>query len=228
MKISEQLRIRSKVNTSLRKLLLLLSSGKAFTTIELSRFAKTSIPRTEEILKDLTGMDIVATRKSRNRIYYFIPAPNRIDYIKTLSSKNSKTLPKGMKYSRHCYKHLAGFVGVKVEEALVAHNYIIPENIQNDYGIYKITPEGWKWFSKFDIEKNEIERKGGRLTKQCLDFSERKSHLGGKLGDALLDGFLKKGWFIQVPNSREVKLTDIGKTQLLKELDIDFDRIEVI
>lgn len=226
MKISEQLRIRSQVNTSLKKLLLLLSSGKAFTTIELSRFAKTSTPRTEEILKDLIGMDIVATRKSRNRIYYFIPTPNRTDYIKMLSDKNSKALPKGMKYSRHCYKHLAGYVGVKVEEALVNHNYIIPENIQNDYGIYKVTSEGWEWFSKFGIEKAEIERKGGRLTKQCLDFSERKSHLGGKLGDALLDGFLKKDWFIQVPNSREVKLTDLGKAQLLKELDIDFNHME--
>lgn len=223
MKVSEQLRIRCKVNDSLRRLLALLSSGKAYTLIELSKSSKTSKRKTEEILKDLATMEVVQVRKSRKRTYFFIPDPTSIRYIKKLALSISKAVdpqPQGMKYARHCYNHLAGYAGVKLEEALVNRHFIVRQDTSESNSHYKVTPEGWEWFAQFGIHKNNIEKKGNRLTKQCLDFSERKSHLGGKLGDALLYEFLEKGWVSQVPGSREIKFTEIGKRQMMTNLGI--------
>lgn len=222
MKVSEQLRIRSKVNESLKRLLTHLSSGRAYTLVELSKKAKTSKRKTREILKDLATMEVIQIRKNRKRAYYFIPDPLSIDYVKNLAETRLTvaTFPEGMKYSRHCYKHLAGYVGVKMEEALVNRNFIIPQKIQDDCGNYEVTPEGWAWFSKIGIEKGNIAKKGNRLTKQCLDFSERKSHLGGRLGDALLDEFIEKGWAYHILGSREIQFTDKGKKNMYKEFGI--------
>ncbi len=223
MKVSEQLRIRSKVNDSLQRLLTHLSSGRAYTLIELSKKTKTSKRKTREILKDLGTMEVVKTRKNRKRDYYFIPEPLKIDYIKTLAKndKNTSKDPEGMKYSRHCYNHLAGYVGVQLTEALVSQNFIIPQRVNEDYGNYEITPAGWKWFSKLGIEKESFAQNGSRLTKQCLDFSERKSHLGGKLGDALLKKLIHKGWASETPNSREIQFTATGRKNMLAELGIE-------
>ncbi len=223
MKTSEQLRIRSQVNNSLKKLLIHLSSGKAHTLIELIKSTKTSKSKLNDILGELMLMNVVKTRKNRNHTYYYIENPEKIDFLKPFLPHPNTPLkiPSGMKYSRHCYKHLAGYVGVKLEEALIRHNFIIRQDLEDDYNNYRVTPEGWEWFSQFGISKESIESSGGRLTKQCLDFSERKSHLGGKLGDALLGEFFEKGWVYQVPDSREVKLTEAGKKGMLKELGIN-------
>jgi hypothetical protein len=55
--------------------------------------------------------------------------------------------PKGMNYCRTCYDHLAGFVGVKVTEALEKKGFITKDGM-----IYKVTRKGWNWFAGLELK----------------------------------------------------------------------------
>ncbi len=128
--------------------------------------------------------------------------------------------PAGIKYCRSCYKHLAGFVGVQVTEALVRHGYLI----QNEAD-YSVTEDGWVWFKKLGIVSEDFKGKYRPLTKQCLDFSERRPHLAGLLGQAMLQRMLELHWLERIPGGRSIKLTDRGKKALQTQLDITYSSL---
>lgn len=128
-----------------------------------------------------------------------------------------KKTPTGIKYCRSCYKHLAGFVGVRVTEALLKHRYLIQNEVD-----YSVTEKGWKWFEKLNITPDTFKGKYRPLAKQCLDFSERRPHLAGMLGQSMLQRFLELKWLERIPDSRTLKLTEKGKTSLKQELELIF------
>lgn len=199
-----------------------LSDGRAFTLIELAEVAKQDPSKTKITLDNWRDAALIQTRGNRKRTYYFIENEEVLQTLQKEFENPTPKKPKGMKYCRHCYNHFAGYAGVKMEEALVNNELLEPKEIQPDhYPEYKVTPKGWKWFSQIGIEKEDLEEKGGRLTKQCLDFSERKSHLGGKLGGALLSRFLENKWAKKVPDSREIQFTEEGRKQLKKTLNLN-------
>lgn len=212
-------------NIKEKSILKTLRNGRAYTLIELAN--KSGINRFElsEILTNLMASGWIKERGNRKRHYYFIPT-DKINHLETLSIPISKQrdIPCGMKYCRHCYGHLAGYVGVQITEALVNRFYLIPHALKSDsYSTYQVTQKGKDWFADLGISTEQIAQKGGCFTKQCLDFSERKNHLGGKIGDALLDSFLEKGFAEQVPHSREIKITPKGRLFLQTQLDIDLN-----
>lgn len=201
------------------QLLAKLREGRAFTLTELSNSARTDRKSTQKHLDKMVKSGVLLTRINRKRTYYFLPTGLSIDCIARLGlPKDSKkqSLPIGIKYCRHCYKHLAGYIGVKLTEALV-ENQILVETDRD----YTITEKGWRWFAILGIDKLNF-NKSKRLARKCLDFSERKSHLGGQLGDALLERMVLKDWMVQVPDSREILVTETGKKQLKKELGFNF------
>lgn len=193
----------------IRKLFSMLGTQRAYTFNELLN--SSGLPETEliQILNDLVAEAYLKIRINRKRDYCFLDQPEAFYHRFVVDDKEQK-LPTGMKYSRHCYKHLAGWLGVQLEEALVKKKYIIP----NDSSGYDVTSPGWDWFVSLGIDKETLDLYSSRLTKQCLDFSERKNHLGGRLGDALLKAFVNKKWLESVSDSREMRLTESGKKEI--------------
>lgn len=122
----------------------------------------------------------------------------------------------GFNYCRTCYNHLAGFVGVAIAEAMEERGYL-----KKSDAIYLLTDKGWQWFSKLDISENDFQKNRRPLTRQCIDGTERRSHLAGQLGDVLLQKMLYKGWFEKMESSREVVVTTKGHQALLDYLGID-------
>ncbi len=206
-----------------KRLLHFLLNGRAYTLIEIANSAQANLSDTERLLYNLWAQQIIKVRGNRKRLYYYLPKEQQILFSNKTNSSNTPK-PTGMKYCRHCYHHLAGFVGVKLTEALVEKGWLLPQEIPlHKYGAYTLTQKGIDKFAQLGIDLEQLKRKGGRLTKQCLDFSERKNHLGGKLGDALLTVFIKKGWAKQVPNSREITITSTGKIALHQLAEINLD-----
>lgn len=202
-------------NVDSLKLFSKLNYGRAFTLIELSNASKINQEEIQKYLDDLVKIDILKTRGNRQRIYYYLNNKKATASLNLPKEPNKEILPKGMKYCRHCYKHLAGYVGVQFTNALVENDFIIPVEIK-----YDLTDNGWEWFSSLGIEKDRFDENERLFTKQCLDFSERKSHLGGKLGDALLEMMLSKNWLKQIPASREISITKKGSQAFKQELDL--------
>lgn len=209
------------------KLLLQLMTGRAYTLIELADSLSVERSQVSHLLKGLIQKKWIHTRGNRNRTYYYL-SPSKLEDLsqtEVLKTRQSeREVPTGMKYCRHCYRHLAGYVGVKLTEALIHKGLLLPESLEgNTYAEYKVTLKGWKWFNSFGIDQKSLCRASGRLTKQCLDFSERKNHLGGRLGDALLQSLFENKMVHQVADSREIHITDMGKSFLKEEFNLDLN-----
>jgi hypothetical protein len=125
-------------------------------------------------------------------------------------------IPEGVKYCRTCYDHLAGFVGVQITEALEKNKFVKKSGTE-----YTVTKKGWQWLSGFDIYKDQMINNRRPLTRQCVDWTERRPHLAGQLGAMLLDKMIEKKWFKKVPFSRELLLSSRGRDELNKLLGIN-------
>ena len=131
--------------------------------------------------------------------------------------KIQKAKPSNFTYARTCYNHLAGEIGVKITNALIAKHIIIPEN-----DVYTVSEFGRTWFLELGIDIHQLQQLKRSFAHQCLDWSERKHHLAGALGDAFLNFMLKEDWFRKQKNSRELILTYKGTQHLNRLLDLNF------
>jgi DNA-binding transcriptional ArsR family regulator len=114
-----------------------------------------------------------------------------------------------MKRARTCYRHLAGELGVRLLDALLGRGCLAA----GLHG-YEMTPAGLAWREEAGMEP-QVSRSGGRFAYRCLDWSERRDHLGGHLASALLDHFMARRWLVRVGGSRALKLTLQGTRFLL-------------
>ena len=119
-----------------------------------------------------------------------------------------------LRRARVCYDHLAGEVGVQLYEALVRQGLLQPA----PDGV-ALTPAGIAWFMQVGIDTAALQRQRRMLCRPCLDWSERRHHLGGALGAALLQRLLDGGWARRAPAtqgapSRVVQFTPKGELAL--------------
>lgn len=132
------------------------------------------------------------------------------------SSNAIRTKGTDFKYCRSCYSHLAGKVGVMITNQLESHGYI---RLVGD--IYEVTPEGRRFFNQFHIDVIELQHKKKIFAKVCLDWSEKEFHLSGLLGTSFMNHMLSAGWMQKEAGSRVVSVTEKGKKELKRILDIN-------
>ena len=114
-----------------------------------------------------------------------------------------------LKYARTCYRHLAGELGVRLLDGLLARGCLAAGRRG-----YDMTPAGFAWLQEIGLELERPTR-GERYAVPCLDWSERREHLAGRLATGLLDHFTARGWLVRVRESRALRLTPQGKRTLL-------------
>jgi len=206
------------------KMLWNLLDGRAYTASELSSIADISATSASNHLARLLEADIVKVEIQGRHRYYSFSNPEVAYVVEALANlvnsdsgnKDKKEIAlNGIKFCRTCYDHLAGYVGVKVVEALEQKGYI-----KKSGTLYTVTTKGWNWFSGLDINKNDLENKRRPLTRQCLDWSERRPHLAGQLGATLLEKMLQRKWFRKVQFSRELLATPTARKELNELLGI--------
>lgn len=200
------------------KMLWNLLDGRAYTASELSVVADISPTSASNHLGKLLEAEMVKVEIQGRHRYYSISNPEvayTIEGLANLAKDDSaigvKKEPErnGVKYCRTCYDHLAGFVGVSIVEALESKGYLIKSET-----MYLVSEKGWKWFLLFDISKDHFKNKRRPVTRQCLDWSERRPHLAGQLGAAFLNKMFERKWFKRVQFSRELILTAKGRQEL--------------
>lgn len=114
-----------------------------------------------------------------------------------------------LRRARVCYDHLAGEVGVQLHEALLRLGYLQA----HDEGL-ALTAVGTAWFAHQGIDTVAAARQRRMLCRPCLDWSERRHHLGGALGAALLQRLLERGWARRDKDSRVVHFSAEGELAL--------------
>jgi DNA-binding transcriptional ArsR family regulator len=206
------------------KMLWNLLDGRAYTASELAMAADISGTSASNHLTKLLSADLLKVEKQGRHRYFSFAKPEIayvVESLASLSGQSSKKMmkddtPQGIKYCRSCYDHLAGYVGVQITEALEKK-----KAIRKYDNAYLITNAGWQLLTEFDIDKNEMMNNRRAITRQCLDWSERRPHIAGQLGATLLNHMLERNWFKKVRFSRELIITSKGRREMQKFLGVE-------
>ena len=122
--------------------------------------------------------------------------------------------PSRLRAARTCYDHLAGSVGVLLHDRLKALGWIF-SGVTDAEAAYDVTPDGTKALGALGIDLEAVRALRRRFAYACLDWSERRSHLGGALGAAVLKIALQRKWVTQDLDSRALEVTSKGRREML-------------
>ncbi|MGV3466445.1 MAG: ArsR/SmtB family transcription factor [Heyndrickxia sp.] len=128
--------------------------------------------------------------------------------VKIKSLKQSTEM-KALKNARTCYDHLAGRLGVELTKGLLQMGYIEDNDKE-----FIVTENGKQFFTDFQIDIEQLKRKKRKFSLKCIDWSERHYHLGGALGNAILERMLESNWIMRHPKSRAIIVTETGRREL--------------
>ena len=144
-----------------------------------------------DVAHALEALAMVAERSSHDRAW---SAPARLR----------------LREARCCYGHLAGRRGVALLEQLLERRWLVdaPEG-------YALTDAGVAGMAALGFDAAALRASAShRIAYPCLDWSERRDHLAGKLGSGLLSHFIERGWLRRIGSERALELTPPGQQAL--------------
>ena len=121
--------------------------------------------------------------------------------------------PAHLRTARSCYDHMAGTIAVSLHDSFVRSRWIEtrPGNGRTD--AYVLTAAGTRSFASLGLDLNRASTLRRRFAYACLDWSERRPHLGGALGAALLSLVLSRKWLVREYDSRVLSITRLGQRE---------------
>lgn len=196
------------------RMLTALMHGKALTASELAREAcVTAQTATTHLAKLETGGMLIMRKQGRHK--YFALANDEVaQLLETLMGLSASdeplrilTGPKdaAMRRARVCYNHLAGNKGIQLYDSLIASKRLVMQQ-----GTLTLSNNGQQFIREFGIDLDVLQTKKTPLCRSCLDWSERRTHLAGSLGRALLTQFEELKWVKREAGSRVIKFTARG------------------
>lgn len=202
-----------------------LMDGRALTASELAWHSGVSAPTTSGHLSKLSEANLIAMERQGRHRYYRVASPEVAQAIEALMAvasfgpkRHRPTGPKdeALRTARTCYDHLAGRLGIAITDALKARGHVL---LSESAG--SLTDEGQRFLCTMGIEI-ETDRKGQRaLCRTCLDWSERRPHLAGRLGSALCTRLLELDWIERIKDSRALSITTAGHKGLSEAFGIE-------
>jgi DNA-binding transcriptional ArsR family regulator len=120
-----------------------------------------------------------------------------------------------LRRARVCYDHLAGELGVQAYEGLMALHAF-----KTDGAGLHITPAGTDWFAALGVDVAAVQSQRRMMCRACLDWSERRHHLAGAWGSALLQRLFDLGWARRVKDTRIVQFTPPGERAFQALFDV--------
>jgi len=203
-----------------------LLDGRAMTATELAYAARVTPQTTSAHLAKLVDAGLITATPSGRHRYFRLTSPKVAQMLESIVAVASDNRPRFRPLSRQaaelraarvCYDHLAGQLGVRIAEAMVARGYLV---LEDDGG--RITESGTRYLWDLGID-TRVAGKGRRhLCRACLDWTERRPHIGGAIGAALAERWLTLGWIARAKNSRAVSVTPDGERGFQESLGIDF------
>lgn len=187
-----------------------LLDGRPLAAGELARTAGvTAQTASAHLGRLLDGGLVTVVRQGRHR-YYRLAGAGVAEVIEALSRISGPVEVRSLRQSRQagrlrrarsCYDHLAGEAGVELYAALAGGAMIDPD--------HEVTPKGQERFLRIGIDVGVLRKARRRLAGECLDWTERRPHLNGALGAALLTRFVELEW-MERGAGREIRVTAAG------------------
>jgi DNA-binding transcriptional ArsR family regulator len=202
-----------------------LIDGRALTATELAIAAGVSPQTTSSHLAKLVDAGLILAEKHGRHRFYRLADPHIADILEPLGEltkhrpvperRKSRT-PADLRPARICYDHLAGAAGVQVTDGLLNKGFLAA--LGRDF---RVTDGGAAFFAEMGVDLQALARTRRVFARQCLDWSERRPHLGGALGAAVCARFLSEGWVKRTRVPRQIVVLDGGKNALRGLLGIE-------
>ncbi|MFT5759061.1 MAG: putative transcriptional regulator [Alteromonadaceae bacterium] len=201
-----------------------LMGGKALTATELALEADISAPTASSHLNKLVAGELLVVRKQGRHKYFQLQGFEIAELLESLLNISSKAQQKQvatgpsdprLRQSRVCYDHLAGELGVTLYETLTQKSYIINNQSETIF-----TESGREFFTSLGVDFDQFKGNKRPLCKSCLDWSERKNHLAGIIGQWILNDIYHHGFAHKDPDSRALEFTGKGLKMFNKKYDI--------
>jgi DNA-binding transcriptional ArsR family regulator len=203
-----------------------LMDGTARPAGELTMIAGVSPSAASGHLARLTEGGLLAMEVSGRHRYYRIATPDIAAAIEALATlarvsapqrepeRRPSAVPLDMRYARTCYDHLAGELAVRLFDSLLTRNWLtLAPNVSEKQGATPLdaTPEGAQALTELGIDIKAQRARRRRFACTCIDWSERRPHLGGALGAAFLEACETHGWIEPTAKRRVLRVTPAGR-----------------
>ncbi|MBE1445851.1 ArsR/SmtB family transcription factor [Paenibacillus sp. OAS669] len=195
--------------------------GKALPASELARIARITPQTASSHLAKLVEGGLLSMETSGRHRYYRLAGPEVAYALEALNAiatqKPSQSLKeydrlKVLRYARTCYDHIAGEVGVRLTDQLLALGMI--DRSGRDF---VVSERGYERFRKFGIDVDNVKKERRHFARQCLDWSERRHHIAGSLGAAMTNRLFELEWIVRIPGGRAIRVTEAGLNGLANE-----------
>jgi DNA-binding transcriptional ArsR family regulator len=192
-----------------------LLDGRFHTASELAHMAGIKPQTASFHLAKMTEAQVITVEKQGRHRYYGIQDPEVAQVMESLLSIAPPVPIKSLKQAseneairlaRTCYDHVAGHLGVQIMSFFMQKGIL-----SEDQDGLHITQQGEIFFADFQINLKNTRQKRRSFSHKCLDWSERRHHLAGALGSALLDRLFELHWVEHLPTTRAIRITAEGK-----------------
>jgi len=195
-----------------------LMGGRALTAGELVHAAGVSPQTTSGHLGKLTNARLIACVKQGRHRYYRIATPRVAEMLESIMAVVADAPPRyrprsklddAMRDARTCYDHFAGKLGVGITDALCALGHV---TLSEEGG--ELSEKGMVFFAKFGIDLAAARTRRRIFCRPCLDWTERRPHLGGTVGAVLAQHCFDLKWVQRTQGSRALIVTPAGRRGL--------------
>lgn len=210
-------------------ILTVLMDGRYHAAGELAYMAGIQPQTASFHLAKMVQADVVAVDKQGRHRYYGIKNQEVAHVMESLlsisppvlvKSLRQSTEDKALRYARTCYDHLAGSLGVQFTHTLLNAGVLCEE----EKG-FTVTEHGEKVFADLNIDFAQAKKKRRSFSHKCLDWSERRHHLAGALGNAIMEKLLELKWVQRHPTSRALTVTSEGEKGFEEVFSLDIKEL---
>ena len=201
------------------RMLYCLLDGHARTSTELAIVGEVSPSTASAHLARLKEQRLVKVLSQGKHRYYSLEGESIARALEALTvvaggerRKFVPGTPSHLRSARTCYDHMAGHLAVSLRDRFEKLNWLATDGSAAD--AYDLTDEGSEAVASLGIDLEAVRALRRRFAYACVDWSERRPHIGGALGHAILQAALELQWFVQDLDSRALTLTAAGRRQM--------------
>jgi DNA-binding transcriptional ArsR family regulator len=189
-----------------------LLAGGSRSAIDLAAIADVQPSTASSHLAKLVGLGLVVCEKHGRHRFYRVAGGQVGDVVEAIGelvpggAPRPRARPRNeMEAARTCYDHLAGQLGTAITDAMVARRHIRPRG--KDFVLAK---SGRVFLAGLGVDIEAAQAQRRLFARRCLDWTERRYHLGGALGAALARHCFEAGWLRRPDDDRVIRATPKG------------------